>query len=406
MERFSKITLSAVIAALVSVGCGGDDSGAGFASGAFGGSSGPPDSSGMIFDGIGSADALSTTEIAITWPAATNVEGTPAALMLYHVYRFQLNPGMGQTFADVPAPSETNFTYLGSPQRGATSFVDNGIIEQPGTSTFSGTNVFYWVRAEDPQGRKSLSQVIAGANVPLAGSGDTMVYGSNEGTPHYEFANMTDDAGRTCLSCHTVTPGQGSLDLDTWEGIMTGTGTSSAPDTFVVPYQAEMTWANFMSGITSNPAHHLLYLSQANEILAWKDNVIGPWVEDGALNSVDLEPPIFEFDSIHNAGQYSAEFTSFNEVTVTWFQATDPESSPYGSGGETAAGQIDYYVYYGPNSNAIDWDNPVQADAWNGAGAHSVVIPGYTQSEIAIVVRGKDKTDNWTVNEKEIRLRR
>ncbi len=401
MARFFQITLSAVLVGLISVGCGGDDGGAGFASGAFGSSSGPPDSSGMIFDGVGAADALSDTEIAISWPSATNVEGTPAALMIYHVFRYLPLPG--ESFDSVPPPSEVTpgwnlISGNGTPP-GVTSFIDTGL--------FGGISSFFWVRAEDPQGRKSLSLVVAGGHTPEIGAADTQVYsGGNPGDPHFEFSTMMDDAGRTCLTCHTVTPGLGSLDLNTWEGVMIGTGTASNPDSFVIPYQADMTWSNFLSGLTSNPAHHLLFLSQAADILAWETNTIGPWVEDGALNVVDLDPPVFEFDNIDNAGQYFAEFTAFDEVTVTWFQASDPESSPYGNGGQTAAGQLGYFLHYGPNSNSIDWDNPLGPFAWDGVGLQSAIISDYTESDIVIVIRAADKTDNWTTNEREIRLSR
>ena len=91
---------------------------------------------------------------------------------------------------------------------------------------------------------------------------------------------------------------------------------------------------------------------------------------------------------------------------MTWFQASDPESSPYGNGGQTAAGQLGYFLHYGPDSNSIDWDNPLGPFAWDGVGLQSAIISDYTESDIVIVIRAADKTDNWTTNEREIRLSR
>jgi hypothetical protein len=80
------------------------------------------------------------------------------------------------------------------------------------------------------------------------------------------------------------------------------------------------------------------------------------WAFEGALPTPDSTPPVFEFADVNNAGLYYGKFIDFDTVRLYIPHASDPESVPVNG---SLAGQIDYVVYAGETSNAIDWDHPI-----------------------------------------------
>jgi hypothetical protein len=80
------------------------------------------------------------------------------------------------------------------------------------------------------------------------------------------------------------------------------------------------------------------------------------WAFEGALPELDSTPPVFEFADVNNAGLYYGKFIDFDTVRLYVPHASDPESIPVNG---SRAGQIDYVVYAGETSSAIDWDHPI-----------------------------------------------
>jgi len=382
------LSLSLGLLALAGLACGSGGAsgtaGAGASSGKKG--SGPA----PIFAGVGTADALSPTEVAVSWSDAINGQGDPNPnLMVYHVFR---------AFDSGTVLLESSLIHVTPP--GVTSFVDRDVPPS--------TTIFYRVVAFDPAGRRSTSARLATARTPFPYGPGLVDYNRDVAGL---WASSTLQGGQTCLDCHT-SPGAGRLDLSTWEGVNIGTGTLADPDSFVVAYDGEATWAEFLLRFTAHSIPHHDFLINPT-VLATFEPVLKSWVAEGALEFPDSSPPIFRFEDIGNAGLYFGEFVNFNTVRVTWFHADDPESLPFTGSTEN---QLDYRVYAGRTSQTIDWANPVaeirSPEKTPQAPTVSVEF-NWPFDTVAIVVRAVDAAGrstgqirNESINEREIQLAR
>jgi hypothetical protein len=139
--------------------------------------------------------------------------------------------------------------------------------------------------------------------------------------------------------------------------VLAGVGTLAAPDSFVIPYQGEASWAEFLARMTVWPNFfpHSAYFAEPTGLAAMEEP-LKAWISEGALAVPDSTPPVFEFGDAETAGRYYGEFTAFDTVKVTYPHAVDPESLPFNG---SRAGQLEYAVYAGVDSNSINWEKPV-----------------------------------------------
>jgi len=383
------LSLGLGLLALAGLACGTGGvtgtAGAGASSGKKG--SGPA----PIFDGVGTAGALSPTEVAVSWSDAINGQGDPnPQSIVYRVFR---------AFDSATVLLESSLVQVTAP--GVTSFVDRGL---PPTAT-----IFYRVVAVDPAGRRSTSARLATARTPAPYGPGLVDY--NRDVAGLWNSSTLQGGGQTCLDCHTA-PGPNRLDLSTWQGVNIGTGTLADPDSFVVAYNPEETWAEFLLRFTANRIPHHDFLVNPT-VLATFEPVLKSWVAEGALEFPDATPPVFRFEDIGNAGLYFGEFVDFNTVRVTWFHADDPESLPFTGSTEN---QLDYRVYAGRTSQTIDWDNPVavlRSPEKTPANPTISVEFAWPFDTVAVIVRAVDASGrstgqihNESVNEREIQLAR
>lgn len=366
----------------------------GTASANAGGSSAP------VFAGVGSADAISPTEIVVSWSDATGATGGNSASMIYRIYRA----------FDAASVLVANTPIFETPP-GVTTFVDTNAVPY--------TTHFYRVEAINTEQVQTATGISASGRTPSTFSGGEASYSDVAA-----LWETTSPSGQRCIDCHDGSPAGGRLDLSSYEGVVAGVGTSQSPDSFVVPFDADATWQEFLVRLTANPTPHIQYVGVADDIMAF-EQVLADWVNAGALEEPDSSPPVFEFDDIENAGKYFAEFLDFNTVQVTWFHASDPESLP--PSGSTLD-QLEYHVYAGESSNTIDWDNPVaELFSPEKTGPNSVITATFdwVASEVVIIVRALDASGrfeqlsdpptqeelmrrrrNMSINEREIVLSR
>ncbi len=394
-------------AALLAAACNnGSPGGAAAAAGAQAGSGLPP-----LFAGIGTADAISPTEVVVSWSPAVNGNGSGGAEnMRYLIYHNTSLEGL-----------QRNQFLVHETAPGATSFVHTDL--KPFETHY------YKVVAVDPSGQKSLSDAIASARTPSTYGSSGLVYSE------IEFLWQTESSvpGQNCLSCHDYGCDQndldtipGNLDLSCFEGVMAGVGTTDMPDTFVIPSDGEATWNEFVTRFTAHLVEHADYIAVAENVLAMEP-FLTDWADGGALLEPDLSPPVFEFDNIENAGKYYGEWVDFDTASVTFFHASDPESLPPDGNTE---GQLEYLVFAGPDSVSIDWLNPVASifstnKQIPGNETMTVEFP-WTGDRVSIVVRALDSSGrgvdlpppddpnylqalearwrNMSVNEREIQL--
>lgn len=394
-----RLVAAALLAVLASLACGPSGGSSSAASGAASGAGSPP-----LFGGIGTADAISPTEVVLSWPAAVNPTGAPnPGSMLYRIYR-----------AFDPQTVQLESAFLHQTPAGVTSYADKGLPPF--------TTIYYRVVAVNTRGLRSNSSAVASARTPSTYMGGTMQYHVDV-EPLWQTASPS---GATCLSCHNGSAAGGRLNLSTYAGVMVGTGTQQAPNSFVVPYDGDATWSEFVLRFTANPVEHLQYLPVASSIRAFEP-VLDAWTFEGALEEPDPLPPVFAFDLIENAGKYFAQWVDHDTVRVSFFHASDPESLPF-SGRTT--GQLEYQVFAGASSSTIDWLEPVATVMSPDKNTTPVITAEFDWAfdTVAIVVRALDASGrsvevpppgdpdyltklalrwrNQSVNEREIRLRR
>jgi hypothetical protein len=315
--------------------CGSGGSATSIGAGASSADAGKPTTD-ILFHGISTADAINPSEATLSWqPAVIASSGAGSAQMRYRVYR-----GLTESLAQQEA------SLIATTLQGAESFIDSGLPDN--------TTLYYRVVAMDTDERTSITTEVASAHTPATYGPGSADFIANI-LPLWDTP-MPGSPGTTCLSCHT-TPGLGSLDLSTLEGVLAGIGTLQAPDSFVIPYQGESSWAEFLSRMTMLPNFfsHLPYFTQPTGLAAMEEPLMA-WIFEGALSAPDSTPPVFEFGDPESAGRYHGEFTAFDTVKVTFPHASDPESLPFSG---ARAGQLEYAIYAGVDSNSINWGKPI-----------------------------------------------
>ncbi len=322
------LALIALIAVLP-LSCGGSGGSSSTTSGATGGGGGIL----PTFPGIGAADAISPTEVLVAWPDAVGGSASSSRTMIYRVYR-----AFDQASALLPT------SLIHETLAGVTSHVDSGL---PPFST-----VYYRVEAVDSQGNVATNELVTSARTPSTYAPGTVDY-TNDVLPLWSASNPT---GQTCIGCHDGVSGNGGrLDLSTADGLLAGIGTTQNPNSFVVAYDGEATWNEFVARFVQKPLEHGAYFTSPGEVLLIEEP-LAAWVDEGALSVPDATPPIFEFDNIENAGKYYGRFIDYQTAEVTFFHASDPESLPFTG---NTAGQLEYHVYAGEDTASIDWETPL-----------------------------------------------
>lgn len=358
------LSLPFLLLASLALACGSSAGGraaAGATGGTGGGTGSPP-----LFAGVAAADAISAREVVLSWPDARNAVGDPgSANMLYRIYR-----------AFDPASVQLESAFLAQIGPGITTYAD--------TDAPAFTTIYYRVVAVNSRGAWSTSTAIAAARTPSDFAGGTVDY--------YPAVDPLWDTqstlGVSCVDCHDGSAAGGRLDLTTWQEVIAGIGTPAAPDTFVIPYDGPGTWSEFVARFVANPGEHLQYLGVIDDIRAMQP-VLEAWAFEGALEFPDSWPPVFEFDAIQNAGKYYAEWVNYNTVRVSFFHASDPESLPFSG---STAGQLEYHVYAGVESQSIDWLNPVAVLVGPDQGTNPLITADFTWTgnRVVIVVRAID----------------
>jgi hypothetical protein len=361
------ITLILVTAPMVA--CFQSDPVAGTGSAASGATGGAASGDPILFAGIGSADALSPTEVAMSWMAATEFDGSGARSMTYHIYRSYTSAADTQIGEPIftTGPGDTSYVDgdLSIPLNPDVDDIDGDGDFTELTVPYSRT-VYYRVVAENAFGQLGATTTVASARTPMPYSLDNpLVYAEDiekkwngfdpvSGVDHF----YTDTNGDTCLDCHSN--GLSQTSLESWEDVMVGRGdkSSQTPNSFVIPFDGQSTWINMIGRMTASPIHHFAYLGSSISVTYMEHSIVD-WANNGALEFPDTERPVFRFDDIRNVGKYNSEWLGFDTIRVSWFQAEDLESLPYGARDNFAANQLNYQIFAGPTSNDIDWDNPI-----------------------------------------------
>ncbi len=394
-------TLALIALALLPVSCGSGGGSGSASAGATGSGNGVL----PTFPGIGTADAISPTEVLVSWPDAIGGSQNASQNMKYRVFR-----------AFDAASVQLAAALVHETGAGITTYVDSGLPPF--------TTVFYRVEALDTQGNVASNTVVSAARTPSVFLPGTIDYD----TQVLPLWSAADPAGQTCIGCHDGVSGNGGrLNLSTALDLLIGVGTQQDPDSFVIAYDGAGTWNEFVARFVQRPFEHSGFFTDPAPVLAI-EAPLAAWVDEGALSAPDAVPPVFEFDNIVNAGKYHARFVDFTTAEVTWFHASDPESLPF-TGNTT--GQLEYHIYAGVDSASIDWENPVAVvmspERTPLNDTITTTFP-WTENRLAIVVRALDSSGrsvvlpdpgdpdyltqlalrwrNMSVNEREIRLAR
>ena len=366
IPQFSGLTALALLVALP--GCLGDSSASSSASGSAGSTGG----FGAQFDGVKSASAISPNSAIVIWNQATAATSAGGAAVRYNVYR---------SFAlDAAGALENGGQLIQVTDPAITSFVDTDLTPF--------TTVYYRVTAFDPEGMTIDSSRVTSARTP-----STFMAGvSSYSTDILPLWSTADTTGKTCMTCHDS---GATLDLSTYEGVMAGVGTLANPDTFVVPYDGDATWNEFVFRFASNFLDHGGYIGNSQVIAAMRQP-LSDWVYEGALEDPDTDPPIFAFDNVANAGLFNARFVDYQTAEVTFFHAIDPESTP--ASGDTT-GQLEYHVYAGETSAAIDWLSPVAVVMSNDSRLNPTMTASFpwTGHSLVATVRALDSSGRSVV---------
>jgi hypothetical protein len=128
------------------------------------------------------------------------------------------------------------------------------------------------------------------------------------------------------------------------------------------------------------------------------------WADEGGLEAPDSARPVMDFTDVHNVNYEASYDLVADEVTITTFHGSDPESQLAHLGVDSLA----YRVYGGLTSNTIDWDTPlVETDRNIYSTSSDVVITfDYSASTGVFVVRAFDYEGNETLNERELEVTR
>ena len=389
--------LSLILVALPMAACFPSDEPASTAGSTTAGASGAATGNALIFEGIGTADALSPTEVALSWPAATEQDGSGARTMIYHIYR---------SFDSAENAREGTPFYTSNP--GETSYVDSDLprpyaidtedLDGDGDITEEfpiERTIYYRIEAENAHGQLASVSNVASARTPAPYDLDNPIDYATDIEPMWYGVNpktgldMLDINGRSCLDCHNASSTNTSS-FETWEDVMVGNGDKERqePDSFITAFDGPATWYKMQRGMYFSKSHHIAYLG--TNTLDLMEYAVIDWANNGALEIPDTERPVFRFDDIRNMGKFKSSWVDYNTILVEWFQAEDLESLPYGCQENYAANQLNYQVFVGATSNEIDWDNPAATLMGTSSQTMSVEIDWEGGATAVIVVRAFD----------------
>ncbi|MBC8370223.1 MAG: hypothetical protein H8E25_09490 [Planctomycetes bacterium] len=340
----------------------------------------------ILFSGVTDATAINPNEIQVTWSDAMyfgeGQEGSAAA-MSYVIFRSNTLRG---------TLNDDGIIAITDP--GVTSFLDSGLLDNQ--------TWFYSVVALDPDNTISNNVQVSTSRTPSEYAEGTMDV-TRDILPL--FNTIVDlNTGNSCTSCHSTGNAMGGLDLSTFQGLRVGIGSGNNPDSFIIPFMGDVSWSEFVSRFRSGSffdpdsalSNHMPFLlaPDGGTPLIAGDGIIDlnlpihNWADEGALEFPDSTPPVFEFAAVQIASLYYGEFSDFHTLSITIPHATDMP------GAEPLAGEIDYVVYAGVDSNSIDWDHPVKVKTLsvNEASAQSINIDfNWNEStRLVVVVRPMD----------------
>ena len=352
------------------------------------------------FAGITDASAISPGEVLISWGDAMFIDDpASAAGMRYVIFRGLTHQAPLRDIGQIAITGQGELTFTD----------DFSDLENP--PPLDNTTWYYSVVAIADESISNNVQV-AIARTPSAYAPGTMSF-YDDVLPLFAAIKNPADANQNCLSCHsTGNPAGGGMDLSTLEGILAGVGTPTEPDSFIIPFLGDDSYAEFRARFTNGSlfnqnsarSNHLDYIvdpdggtPEAGDGVEDLALPIRNWAFEGALPTPDATPPVFEFADVYNAGSYYGKFINFDTIRLYVPHASDPESIPVNG---SLAGQIDYVVYAGETSNTIDWDHPVAMKSLtiNEAGQNEVSIDfkwvdengELISNELVVVVRPMD----------------
>ncbi|MEC4686472.1 MAG: fibronectin type III domain-containing protein [Nitrospirota bacterium] len=303
------------------------------------------------FGGVDTATVVSSTEIDLTWTAATD-DVTPSANIVYLIY-ISTTPG-GQDFLVPP-----NFTTAA----GATTYSVTGLS--------SSTTYYFVVRARDEAGNVDtntveMSAITLDAIPPTFGGADTAAVVSSTEID-LTWTAATDDV---TLQSNIV--------------YLVYMSTTPGGENFLVPPSfttAAGATAYTVTGL--NPSTTYYFVVRARDEAG---NVDTNTVEVSAttLTPTDATPPTF-------GGAGSATTVSSSQIDLTWTAATD---------NVTLQSNIVYLVYISTTPGGENFLTPNYTTA---AGATSFSVTGLTTSTTYyFVVRAKDEAGNVDTNTVEV----
>jgi hypothetical protein len=310
------------------------------------------------FSGITDASAISPSEVLISWGDAMFIDDpASAAGMRYVIFRGLTHQAPLRDIGQIAITGQGQLTFTD----------DFSDLENP--PPLDNTTWYYSVVAIADESISNNVQV-AIARTPSAYAPGTMNF-ENDVLPLFRDIRNPSDTTQNCLSCHSTGNAAGGMDLSTLEGILAGVGTPANPNSFIIPFLGDDSYSEFRARFTAGTpvdqgsalANHLDYIvepdgptPEAGDGIEDLELPIRNWAFEGALPTPDSTPPVFEFADVNNAGLYYGKFIDFDTVRLYIPHASDPESVPVNG---SLAGQIDYVVYAGETSNAIDWDHPI-----------------------------------------------
>ena len=310
------------------------------------------------FSGITDASAISPSEVLISWGDAMFIDDpASAAGMRYVIFRGLTHQAPLRDIGQIAITGQGQLTFTD----------DFSDLENP--PPLDNTTWYYSVVAIADESISNNVQVEI-ARTPSAYAPGTMSF-ENDVLPLFGDIRNPSDTTQNCLSCHSTGNAAGGMDLSTLEGILAGVGTPANPNSFIIPFLGDDSYAEFRARFTAGTpvdqssalANHLDYIvepdgptPEAGDGIEDLELPIRNWAFEGALPTPDSTPPVFEFADVNNAGLYYGKFIDFDTVRLYIPHASDPESVPVNG---SLAGQIDYVVYAGETSNAIDWDHPI-----------------------------------------------
>ena len=311
----------------------------------------PTDSVPPTFGGVETATATSSSQIDLTWTAATD-DVSASANIVYLVY-ISTTPG-GQDFL-VP-PSYTTAA-------GVTSFTVTGLT--------SSTTYYFVVRAKDEAGNVETNTVEVSAttltptdSVPPTFGGVETATATSSSQIDLTWTAATDDVSASANIVYLVY-----------------ISTTSGGQDFLTPsYTTAAGVTSFtVSGLASSTTYYFVVRAKDEA-----GNVETNTVEVSAT-TLDAVPPVF-------GGVETATAISSSQIDLTWTAATDDV---------TASANIVYLIYISTTSGGQDFLLPPSYTTAAGATTYSVT--GLTTlTTYYFVVRARDEAGNVETNTVEV----